>query len=323
MKNNRKLVPFVALALFLVAVSPAAYASTLKITLDPDNHTALINSTSVTDLVLTYPANSTLSQNLRNYSSSVTLTGTFHGDSDGAIALQSSLEHEDGDIHVQSMNVTYILHAQGNATAFVVHKETDISALVTGVFKVENGTVVANLHWKAFAVPGQMVLNLEDKDVEVNQVGSAFSMQLSGHPFVLNALFGMFGSDGLWHKATLDFSALNSPISTWTRNYDSVTNTTTYSKTISGQSSLNASASFNGQTYTLSITSDPSSQVAIHGYAVASGDSLVIQPTPLEANPIVWVAAGVGVLAAIGGAVYLLRRSRVRAPAPSIPSTIS
>jgi hypothetical protein len=317
--RNQKLLPLAALVLALVAVSPAAYASTLNITLNPSTNTATVNAKSTTDLILTYPANSTLSRQLNGTNTSVTLSGSFKSDSPGADALQSSLVHMDGDIHVTSANFTYTLTAKGNTTALVVDKEVDISAIVTGVFNVVNGTVHANLGWKAFKLNGQLFLNLQDRTVEVNQVGSAFSFGLGDHPFVLNAIIGMFGGGSLWQQSTLDFSALNSPLSTWTRNYDASTNTTTYSKTISGTASLNESASFNGQTYKLSVVSDPSSRIAVQGYATASGDSLSIQPAPAGiglagVDPAVWAAAGVVVLVVLGSAFYLFRRSRVKTP---------
>jgi hypothetical protein len=315
--RNRKLLPLAALVLALVAVSPAAYASTLTITLNPSTNTATVNAKSTTDLILTYPANSMLSRQLNGTDTSVTLSGTFQSNTPGADALQTSLEHADRDIHVTSANFTYTLTAKGNTTTLVVHKEVDISAIATGVFKVVNGTVEANVGWKAFRINGQLFLNLEDRTVEINQVGSAFSFGLGDHPVVLNAVLGMFGSGSLWQQSTLDFSALNSPLSTWTRNYDASTNTTTYTKTIGGTASLNESASFDGQTYTLSVRWDPSSQIAVQGYATASGDSLSIQPAPAGVglagvDPAVWVAAGAVVLVVLGSAFYLFRRSRAK-----------
>lgn len=321
MKNRKSLLPLVAFSLILIAASPAAYASTLKVTLNPTTKVADIASTSTTDFILTYPSNSTLSHFLQNYTSSVSWNGSFNGTSEGAGVLQGSLEEEDHDVKVMSMNVSYSLSAKGNATALVVHKVTDISAVVQGVFKVENGTVVADLDWKAFSVQGALNLDLGDHVVDVNLVGSSFDTQLSDHPIVATAVFGLFGGYDLWHRPTLNFSALNSPLSTWTKYYDSVTNTTTYSKTISGNSSLNISADFNGQKYTLTMRSDPSAEVGIQGYAVANGNSLVIQPTPIILNPLVWVAGGVAAVAASVGGVYLLRRHRAPAmSSPSIPS---
>ena len=320
MRTRTKLFPLAALALALVAISPAAYASTLNISLNPSTNTATINAASTTDLILTYPANSTLSHQLNGTDTSFTLSGTFHSDSTGVDALQSSLSHADPHIRVVNATYTYTLTAKGNTTTFVLDKQVNISAVVTGMFNVVNGTVHANMGWKAFALKGTLLLNLDSRTVDINEVGSAFSMQLSDRPYVLNSLLGMFGDGGLWHQSTIDFSALNSPLSSWTRNYDSSTNTTTYSKNISGSSTLNASYTINGQTYTLSIKSDPSSQVSIAGYATASGDSLSVQPAPAGlagiagVDPMVWIAAGAVVLLGLGGAFYVYRRSRARTP---------
>ena len=323
MENKRRLLPFVAMALFLIAATPAVYASTLKVSLNPTSQTATLTSSSTTILILTYPSDSSLSHYLRNYSTSVTWKGSFSGSSEGAAVLQSGLEAEDHEVYIQSMNVSYSLKATGNATSLVVNKATDITALVGGVYKVQNGTLTADLDWKAYHIPGDMVLKLEDHTVEVNKVGSTFGAELGSQPNIAAGIAYMFGGGELWHRSTLDFSTLNSPLSTWSRNYDSITNTTTYSKTISGESSLNVSADFNGQRYTLTVKSDPTADVSTAGYAIASGNSLVIQHTPLILTPMVWVAAGVAVLAAIGAAAYMLKRARLHSQ-PSIPrNTIS
>ena len=307
---NRRLLPLVGLALLLVAVTPSVYASTLKVTLNPITKVADINSSSTSDLVLTYPAGSTLSRFLGNYSSSISESGSFNASSEGVGVFGGSLREHDGNVQVQNMNVTYSLSAKGNATAFVLHKQTDITAQVLGAFTVVNGTVKVDMAWKAFAVPGDLTLKLGDKDMDVNLVGSAFNMQLGDSPLALVAVTGMFGGDGLWHTPTLDFSSLNTPLSNWTRSYDPISNTTTYSKTVTGNSTLNASSSFNGQKYTLSMKSDPSAQVAVQGYAVASGDNLVIQQAPAAMNPVVWMAAGAVVILSAGAIIYIFRIRR-------------
>ena len=55
MKNCTRLMPFLAVSLFLIATSPLAYASTINVTLDPATRTADLTSSSTTTLVLTYP----------------------------------------------------------------------------------------------------------------------------------------------------------------------------------------------------------------------------------------------------------------------------
>jgi hypothetical protein len=319
MKTSRKLLPLVAVSLFLLAATPAAFASTLRVTINPTTRTADLVSTSATTLVLTYPSNSSLSEALRNYSSTVNWSGSFNGVSAGALALQGSFDHEDSRIRVQNLNVSYSLVGKGNDTTLVINKETNVSATVTGVFRVVNGTVHIDLGWRAFDIVGPLELYLGGHEVDVNEVGTAFNLQLGDHPLAMGAVDGMFAGYGLWHSSTLNFSALDTPLSTWTRNYDASTNTTTYSKTIGGSSSESVSLDVNGQKYTMSTKSDPSAQIVVQGYAVASGDSLVVQQAPTFSAWTTWVAIATVIVVAAGGAAYMLRRAKARAQ-PRVPS---
>ncbi len=325
-QNTRFALAAVSLLIISIAFAPVAHASTLNVDLNPNTKVAVVKSVSTTSIVLTYPSNSSLSQMLKGYTSSKSISGNFTGSSDASQLIQGRFDDEDSNAKVQNMAVSFTLNAKGNSTALVINKETDITASVTGVFTVVNGTVHANLGWRAFAVPGEMTLTLQDQSVDVNLVGSAMSEQLSDHPVLASLLFGMFGGDDIWHRPTLNFSALNTPLSTWTRNYNSITNTTTFSKTISGESSLFVSASFNGQKYTLSVKSDPSANIATQGYATATNNALVIGTTPLLLMPALWAIGGVVVAAGVVIGIVLMRRSRTsassRPKSPAFNSTI-
>lgn len=320
-KSKHRLTALAVLSLLLLAATPAAYASTLTVNLNPTTKTAELTSVSSTTIILTYPANSSLSNALKGYHSSSTLSGSFSGGSGAVGILQSRFEDEDSNIRINNMTVSVSTSATANSTALLVDKSTNITASMTGVFSVVNGTVHADLRWKAFSVPGEMALNLQDHSVEVNLVGSAVVDQLSAHPFLAAALVGMFGGDGLWHRPTLNFSSLNTPLSTWTRNYNSLTNTTTFSKTISGESNFHVSADFNGQTYSLSVKSDPSAAVSVEGYAQANGDTLVMQSTPFYLSPILWATGAVLAVIIAGTGILVYRRSRTH-PQPQTQTTL-
>ncbi|MDA4129100.1 MAG: hypothetical protein OK422_06580 [Thaumarchaeota archaeon] len=307
--KGSRLVPLTVLALILTSVAPLAFASTLTVNLNTKAKIAVVTSVSTTKIVLAYPAGSSMSGYLKEYNSSIALKGSFKGGSDGVNQLQTHFDDEDNRASIQNMTVAFNYSAKGNATALVVNKETDITAWVSGVFNVTNGKVTADLGWRSFSVPGEMNLNLEEHHVDVNLVGSAMTESLGARVSVLGILTGMFGGAYVWQRPTINFSSLNSPLSTWTRNYNSLTNTTTFSKTVSGQSTFTASVSNNGQRYSISAVSDPSAAISTQGYAVASGNSLTIQSTPILLSPVVWasVAVGIGVL---GGIAYALIRSR-------------
>jgi hypothetical protein len=303
------IVAFAVLAILVVTMEPTAFASTLTVNLDPNSKVATLTSVSTTDMVLTYPANSTLSSYLKGYNSSVAWSGNFNSSSEGLRSFQGHFEDQANDrASVQNMTVTFRYNAKANATSLVVSKETDITAGVTGVFKISNGTVAADLGWRSFYIIGALDLNLEGHVVDVNQVGSSLTQSVSGRGLGVAMLKGMFAGNGIWDRPTLNFSSLSSPLSTWTRNYDYVANTTTYSKTISGQSTLSANYTSDGSDYALSVTSDPSAAISTHGYAVVSGNSLLISKAPFYLNPFPWAATALVIITV--GVAILVRRAR-------------
>ena len=316
MKNAAKsIVPVTALALLLLSLAPLASASTLNVNLNPTTGLAQVSSVSTTKIVFTYPANSTMSQYLKDVNSSFSLAGSFDSTSPGVQALQGSFDDSDSHISVKNATVSIGYTAKGSPTELDVMKSTNVTAWVSGVFKVVNGTVTANLGWRAFVVRGPMNFDMGNRMVDINLVGSTMEDSMSSHSFAAGFMFNAFGGGSLWDRPTLNFSALNSPLSTWTKNYNSATNTTTFSKAISGQSTFTASADLNGQKYSLSSTSDPSGTVTVQGYANASGDSLVMATPPASmGSGILVVGAVIAALAALGGYFAIKRGVRPKAP---------
>ena len=299
------------LAVLAMSLAPAAYGSTLTVQLNPSTKVAKLNSVSTTDLVLTYPANSTLSDYLNGYNSSSSLSGSFNSSSGAVRSFREGFHDQDGQqVALDNMTVSYSYNAKANSTALVVDKVTDITAYVVGAFNVTNGTVTANLGWKSFYVAGALDLNLGGRTVDVNLVGSSLTQSLTGRGSGVAILTGMFAGGSLWSRATLNFSSLSAPLSTWTRSYDAATNTTTFSKTISGNSTFSANYGSNGQNYSLLMTSDPSASISASGYATASGNSLVFSSPPAYLDPLVWVVTAGAIFAVAVGALYLARRSR-------------
>ena len=280
MNKQTRTISLASIAILLMAVSPLAYASTLTVNLNPTTGLANVDSVSTTKIVFTYPSTSTISTYLRNVSASSSFSGSFMGTSQGAHEFQGTLHDWDDRVSVSNMSVDVSYSAKGNATALVISKTTAVNATVSGVFRAVNGTVMADLGWRAFVVRGAMDLPLDGHMVDVNLAGSAMEDSLGSQSYASGWMMGAFGGGSFWNRPTLNFSALNTPLSTWTKNYNAATNTTTFSKTITGQSMFTASYDFNGQKYSLTATSDPTGVVTVQGYANAQGDSLVIEPSP-------------------------------------------
>ncbi len=315
MKNATGIVPLAILAVLLIAISPMASASTLTVNLNPKTGLAKIDSVSITKIVFTYPSGSMVSNYLKNVSSSFKLNGTFASTDSGVQELQGAFDHEGGRVSVRNATVSIDYTAKGNATALVVDKMTNVSAWVSNVFRVVNGTVKADLGWRAFVVTGPMNFDMEDRSVDVNTVGSTMQDSLASHEIVAGFLMGAFGGGAIWSRPTLNFSALSTPLSTWTKNYDASTNTTTFTKTITGSSTFTASLDYNGQKYSLSATSDPTGVVTVQGYANAQNDSLVMAPAPASTGAgLLAVGAVVAVLLGLVGYLAVKRGVRPKTP---------
>jgi len=316
----KKIFPMAVLAILLISASPIASASTLTVNLNPKTGLAKLDSVSTTKITFTYPSNSTVSMYLRNVSSSLSLSGKFDGSTPGTIELQGSFDDWDNHIRVSNVSVAVDFSAKGSATSLVVEKTTDVNATVSGAFNVINGTVTADLGWRAFVVRGAMDFPLEGHDVDVNLAGSAMEDSIGSHDHSSGWLMGAFSSGAFWNRPTLNFSALNTPLSIWTKNYNAATNTTTFSKTISAQDTFSVNATYNGQKYTFSAVSDPSGVVTVQGYANASGDSLVIASSPATASSsIIAASVVIGLLILAGG--YLAIRVRTRPKVTAAGST--
>lgn len=308
MDKGTRIISLAALTVLLIAVSPIAYASTLTVNLNPKTGLASVDSVSTTKIIFTYPANSTISEQLMNVNTSSAFSGSFTGTSQGAQEFQGTLHDWDSRVSVNNMSVAVHYAIKGNTTTMELDKTTKVNATVSGVFRVVNGTVVADLGWRSFAVTGAMDVPLDGQMMDINLAGSAMRDSVGRQSFAAGWMMGAFGGGSFWNSPTLNFSALSTPLSTWTKNYDPATNTTTFTKTITGSSTYTSSYDINGQKYSLSATSDPTGVVAIQGYANASGNSLVLAPVPASATPSL-LAAGVVIAALVLlGGFYAVKR---------------
>jgi len=320
-KSTKRIVPLTALALLLIAMAPVVNASTLTVNLNPKTGLAKIDSVSTTKIVFTYPAGSMTAKYLKNVSSSINLKGSFDNTASGVKEYQGSLDQEDHDISVKNMSVSYDYTAKGNATALTINKMTDITAWVYGVFGVANGSVHAYLGWRSYVIRGVMPFTLEDHSVDINLVGSTMQDTFASNGVAAGFLLHSFGGWSIWNRPTLNYSALNSPLSTWAKNYNPVTNTTTFSKTVSGQYTYTSSLDLNGQKYSLSAVSDPSGQVTVAGYANASGDTLTIMAPPFYLTQ-AFIVGGTVVAALVAVGIFLLAKTRYSRTKVSASTTL-
>lgn len=265
--------------LIFVAV-PAASASTVNITLNPTTHVAEVVGVSTTKIVFTYPENSTVSQMLTGTNYTMQASGFVPHGASSTDDFERDLQDYTSSIKVQNISASLLSKAIANSTTLVITRDTNLTAWVTGIFNETNGTTSANMNWKAFVIRGSFTVPMDGQNVDLNTMGSAMMEPLGENGLASTFLFHSFGENSIWSQPTIDFSALNTSLSNWTRHYDSQTNTTTFSKTVNTAANYSASVSVNGNAYSISMVHDPSSTIKVVGYATASGNSLTITTSP-------------------------------------------
>jgi hypothetical protein len=290
---------------------PVVSASTVNITLNPTNGIAKVTGVSTTTIVFTYPVNSSLSNLLKEYNYSLQVSGNIAKGQVSSDDFQDALRNYTPGISVENMSASLATHAVGNSTALVVTRVTNLTAYVTGIFNVTDGKVMANLGWKAFAIKGSFEVPMDGQSYDLNLLGSALVTPLGRAGVASSFLASSFGGESIWSRSTIDFSALSTPLSNWTRVYNPATNTTTFTKNVNAESNYSSSVSFNGQKYTLSMVYDPSSSVKVLGYANPVGDSLVIEsPPPGTISTTTVLALVAFIVVAVFAFVAIKRRSR-------------
>ncbi len=303
-----------SLLVLSIAAPLGAEASTMNVTLYPSSNTAQIVAVTQITMALTYPANSPLSTQFSGYSNKVSYSSTVQRAEGAYTAFESDLKDRNGGISVQNMSVSMTMNAVGNGTALVVTKDMSITAWIKGAFAVVNGTVRADMGWRSFAVKGPMYAMMNGHEMDINDVGDSFMAPLGGKSFGMDMVMGAFGGDWLWKAATVNYSSLDSPLSTWTKTYNSAANTTTFSKTINTQFLLSSSVSMNGQNYSMQVTYDPQATITTQGYAQVQGsNSLAIYNAAPGQDYGSWAIDIAGIVVAAGviwGLIALRRRTK-------------
>jgi len=289
------------LVLMALLMFPAAYGSTLKITLIPDKKLANVNLNSESELLFTYPNGSFVSKLLNGTSTNISFSETFNHPSDQAIAfMEGYLKSRYHNVTVDNMTVVFNLTEKANNTVLKITKNVYIDLWLTGIFNKTKSETKANLSWRAFEIRGDFEIDGHD----INDFGSYLGSI---------EMFSNF-MDRINNKSTINFTALSTPLDKWNRTYDASTNTTTFyynsSMNVLLSMSINGTENNNYYNYTLKILYDPSSTITVPGYATATNNSIEIMPTaPSTTNMLlIGVVAVVAVVVVVGGIALVLRK---------------
>ncbi len=305
----KKTISLIVMALVLTSISvPLVSASSLTVHVYPAKNQAEINAVSDTKIVFTYPNQSTISDMLSgtNYTYNMVVNIT-HGESSIAF-FEGFLRSHYSNISVENMSVTMNVKAVANNTTLIITKSMNINIWISGIFnKSKNGTTIANMSWKDFAVNGKFDVNYNGNTWDINEAGGMIDNVMG---LGWNAFYLMFENNHFLDRSTINYSALNAPLKDWSKNYNASSNTTSFTYVYNKTISFNSSVDFNGAKYTLNMSYDPSATIVVPGYATASGNDLIITSTaPATAFPYLLVGiAAVVVIVIVLSAALIMRR---------------
>ncbi|BBE42135.1 hypothetical protein [Conexivisphaera calida] len=308
-----------ALMSAIMALSPvAANAATVTVTAYPAQNVSNIVINDSVYVIFTYPAGSHISSELNGSNYSLVLSAiNIPRDSGAFMKFQSALQGGQGDdqdqdqgynssITLLNMSVTESKSLVANSTTMIMSRSTLISAWVSGIFnRTGTGKIVGNFAWKSFRMGDRLDVDFDGEAEDVNFIGSSFFAPIGGKFMPMYMLMAApLGQ--ISQIPTINFSAFNEPLSQWTRTYNPSTGITTFTKSASSQTLYNASLTVNGRTYSIRVVSDPSYTINVEGYAVASGNTIIVTSPP--PNYTEYAVAAVVVVVAVAGALIYLRR---------------
>ncbi|MDP7982543.1 MAG: hypothetical protein RAK18_05135 [Conexivisphaerales archaeon] len=307
-----------ALMSAIMALSPvAANAATITVTAYPAQNVSNIVINDSVYVIFTYPAGSYISNELNGSNYSLTFSAiNIPRDSGAFMRFQNALQGEDqGDdqgynssMTLLNMSVTESKSLVANATTMVMSRSTLISAWVSGMFnRTSSGELVGNFAWKSFRIGDRLDVDFDGETEDVNFIGSSFFAPIGGKFMAMYMLMAApLGQ--ISQIPTINFSAFNEPLSQWTRTYNPSTGITTFTRSASSQTLYNASLTVNGRTYSIRVVSDPSYTINVEGYAVASGNTIIVTSPPQNYTEYAAVAAAVVVVAVAGTLIYLRKK---------------
>ncbi len=289
-------------ALLIVLPITAANASTVTVMAYPTQNVSNIVINDTVLAVIHYPNGSFVARQVQGRSYTVSYSAFASGPSKPLLELQEALRKYDPNISVINATVTMTEALSSNSTTAVFRRSSVLSVWVSGIFNRTASGVVGDFRWKAFRLDKALYFNFNGHEEDINYFGGDF-MEGMGLPF-----FGDLG-EMIPEVSTINFSAFNTPLSQWSRVYDASKNTTYFTKSAPTQVLYSASLTINGQTFSISITSDPSYVIGVQGYATAQGNVIVVSPAP-SAPYTDYAAAAVAAVVIVAAVAYVAYRRR-------------
>lgn len=284
----RSLTILVGVLVIAMAMVPLVSGQQVSATINTRTNIADVNASSNYVMQLNYPNNSMLSTVLSGKEFSINGSATISSNS--MQVLDQSIENDSGNNttgftpHVVNATILYSYKMIANNTTMKVYRNLTLDMSITNILKEVNGHYVIDMSWRAFKVQGKIMSTINGQNIDVNDIGDQMFL---GEDF--SEHFGIPTEIKDMHS--LDFQVFNVPLSQWNKHYNATDNVTIFTYNYGRDIWYNASWSsslmggnggdfgMNNSTgnYSLSIHYDPSSTIAVTGYAnVNSANTLIV-----------------------------------------------
>lgn len=284
----RSITIMVGVLILAMAMVPLASGAQVNATINTHTNVANVNATSNYVMVLNYPNGSMLSQVLsgKNFylNGSSTITSSSMGVLDQSIENESNNSTSGFTPHVVNATILYSYKAVANNTTMKVYRNLTLEMSITNILKEINGHYVIDMSWRAFRIQGELMSTINGREIDINDMGDQMFIgdDFGDHNWGI--------PKGIKDMHSLDFQVFNVPLSQWNRQYNSTSNITiftyNYGRDIWYNSSWNFSSNSgffgndnnNSGNYSISVHYDPSSRIAVTGYAnVNSANTLILE----------------------------------------------
>lgn len=271
--------------LALTAAMPMASASNITTVVSPSTHSA--NVTAYVNTTATLKTNNSLVLDIAAFLANLTDKNTsivLKSNSTIFVALQNAIQNRSSSAKLSYLSIDASrTSAKVSSQELIINHTMKIVMNVTNI--LENGSL--NLAWRGFQ---------DNQSVMIDKVNY--------NQFQVDNMSGTA-------RSSLDFHAFSEPLSNWTRQYNEITNRTTF--TMDAGFTLNYSYNGtinNGKFVNVTVQSDPSYTIVTPGYAVANSNSLTYTNPPSSGlnHIVIYVVAVVIIVVGVGVAVAARRR---------------
>lgn len=214
-------------ALLISSLASQAYAADLQALLIPSLDKTDASYIGVRTITLTYPADSSLAQELNGQNKRITfaVNGTAGQQDDAGVSqviefINNALLEANSPVQASAAKISYTAVLRGDSTRATISYKTEIKPTLEKFVLGSQGTSkIIDFEWRGIAINGPVILNAPDVGkIDVNHPVGLFQV------FYPNVATKLMSTDAqeIMEDPILNFKAFDFPIASWHQLFDPV-----------------------------------------------------------------------------------------------------